>query len=168
MSGSEPPPVGDAQSLDVDGSDPVTFQTHSVLRVLVADDFDVVRDLMRRMLEKLGHVVEEAADGQEAVAAIAEGRYDLLLLDLMMPRMSGIDVVRWLNARPEHLVGLTIAVVSASSHDERPILNELGVTLFLPKPIRRQELTDLVDGLTRGGPAGGVVKDATEGESGAD
>ena len=118
-----------------------------VLRVLVADDAEIVRDLMRRMIEKLGHVVDEAEDGQEAVEAIQSQRYDLLLLDLSMPRMSGIDVARWLNAHPEHLEGLTIAIVSASSRDERPILNELGISLFLPKPLRRQELTDLIDGL---------------------
>jgi CheY-like chemotaxis protein len=117
------------------------------LRVLVADDAEVVRDLMRRMIEKLGHVVDEAEDGQDAVEAIQARRYDLLLLDLSMPRMSGIDVARWLNAHPQHLEGLTIAIVSASSRDERPILNELGISLFLPKPLRRQELTDLIDGL---------------------
>ena len=118
-----------------------------VLRVLVADDFDVVRDLMRRIVEKLGHVVDEVEDGQEAVTAIMGQRYDLLLLDLTMPRMSGIDVVRWLNAHPEHLDGMTVAIVSASAHDERPILNELGISLFLPKPLRRQELTDLINRL---------------------
>lgn len=61
--------------------------------------------------------------------------------------MSGIDVVRWLNEHPEHRRGLTVAIVSASAYDERPVLGELGVSLVLPKPLRRQELTDLVNGL---------------------
>jgi CheY-like chemotaxis protein len=134
----------EAQSLD---GVPEAGQTSPVLRVLIADDFDVVRDVMRRMLEKLGHVVDEVEDGQEAVEAITARPYDLLLLDLMMPRMSGIDVARWLNAHPEHLEGMTVAVVSASAREERPILNELGISLLLPKPVRRQELTDLVNGL---------------------
>jgi CheY-like chemotaxis protein len=115
---------------------------------LVADDVEVVRDVMRRMLEKLGHIVDEVEDGQDAVEAILAQRYDLLLLDLTMPRMSGIDVARWLNAHPEHLDGMTIAIVSASARDERPILNELGISLFLPKPLRRQDLTDLINRLT--------------------
>lgn len=148
MSSSESPPERGTGPEDASGSELAAVQTSSVLRVLVADDFDIARDLMRRMLEKLGHVVDEAEDGQLAVEAIAEKGYDLLLLDLTMPRMSGIDVVRWLNAHPEHLAGLTIAIVSASARDERPILNELGITLFLPKPIRSQELADLVNGLT--------------------
>jgi len=116
------------------------------LRVLIAEDFEPVRMLTARMLSKLGYDdVDEAEDGQEAVDALAAKRYDLLLLDLSMPRLSGLDVVRWLHAHPDRLDGLTIAVLSASAHAERPVLNELGVTLVLPKPVRIQQLTEIVD-----------------------
>lgn len=118
--------------------------------VLIADDCKDLRDLMRRVVERFGHVVDEAEDGQCAVEAIVAQRYDLLLLDLSMPRMSGIDVARWLHAHPEQQDGMTVAVVSASAHDERPTLNELGVGLLLPKPLRRQELADLIHGLPGG------------------
>ena len=57
----------------------------------------------------------------------------------------GLDVVRWLHAHPDRLEGLTIAVLSASAHAERPILNELGVTLVLPKPVRMQQLAELIE-----------------------
>nr|WP_216653807.1 response regulator [Nocardioides sp. zg-DK7169] len=118
------------------------------MRVLVADDFEPVRTLAVRMLEKLGnHVVGEAADGQEAVEALEREPHDLLLLDLSMPRMSGHDVVRWVNARPEIRDRLTIVVISASALDERPALAELGVTRVLPKPFRLQQIADVVDGL---------------------
>ena len=116
------------------------------LRVLIAEDSEDVRALTARMLGKLGQgEVHEAEDGQEAVDALAAERYDLLLLDLSMPRLSGLDVVRWLHAHPERLEGLTIAVLSASAHAERPILNELGVTLVLPKPVRMQQLAELLE-----------------------
>jgi CheY-like chemotaxis protein len=116
------------------------------LRVLVAEDFEPVRTLTARMLTKLGYPdVDEAEDGQEAVEALAAGHYDLLLLDLSMPRLSGLEVVRWLHAHPQHLEGLTIAVLSASAHAERPMLNELGVTLVLPKPVRTQQLAEVID-----------------------
>lgn len=116
------------------------------LRVLVAEDFEPVRTLTSRMLNKLGHQdVDEAEDGQEAVDALAERHYDLLLLDLAMPRLSGLEVVRWLHAHPDRLEGLTIVVLSASAHAERPMLNELGVTLVLPKPVRIQQLSELID-----------------------
>lgn len=116
------------------------------LRVLVAEDFEPVRTLTARMLAKLGHPdVDEVEDGQEAIDALAATHYDLLLLDLSMPRLSGLDVVRWLHDHPEHLEGLTIAVLSASAHAERPMLNELGVTLVLPKPVRTQQLAEVID-----------------------
>jgi CheY-like chemotaxis protein len=115
------------------------------LRVLVADDFEPVRTLAVRMLAKLGHEdTDEAEDGQQAVDALAAKKYDVLFLDLSMPRLSGQDVVRWLNDHPDRLEGLTIVVISASAHEERPVLNELGVTHVLPKPFRLQQIADVL------------------------
>ena len=100
----------------------------AALRVLIAEDSEDVRALTVRMLGKLGHRdVDEAEDGQEAVDALAENSYDLLLLDLSMPRLSGLDVL------------------SASAHAERPMLNELGVGLVLPKPVRTQQLAEVIE-----------------------
>ena len=115
------------------------------LRFLVADDFEPVRTLAVRMLNKLGHdAVDEVEDGQEAVDALAAHKYDVLFLDLSMPRLSGVEVVRWLNEHPDRLEGLTIVVVSASAQEQRPVLNELGVTRVLPKPFRLQQITEIV------------------------
>ena len=122
------------------------------LRVLVADDFEPVRMLATRMLQKLGHHdVVEAEDGQEAVEALASRRFDLLFLDLSMPRMTGQEVVRWVVAHPEHTEGLAIVVISASAHVERPILNELGVTHVLAKPFRSQDIAEVLEAIY--GPA---------------
>lgn len=116
------------------------------LRFLVADDFEPVRTLAVRMLHKLGHEsVDEVEDGQAAVEALAARRYDVLFLDLSMPRMSGVEVVRWLNEHPDRREGLTIVVISASAQEQRPVLNELGVTRILPKPFRLQQITELVE-----------------------
>ncbi len=105
-----------------------------------------MRALTVRLLGKLGQLdVDEAEDGQEAVEAIEEKRYDLLLLDLSMPRMSGVDVVRWLQAHPERLDGLMVVVLSAAAHEERPMLNQLGVDHVLPKPVRTPQLAELID-----------------------
>ena len=114
------------------------------LRFLVVDDSEDIRDLMARMITMLGHQVDEAEDGVYAVEALQNARYDVMLLDLSMPRMSGADVVRWVREHPEHAEGLRIIVVSAWAGDQRPVLNELGVTEVLPKPFRRQQLIDLL------------------------
>lgn len=121
------------------------------LRFLIVDDTKDMRDLMVRMVERLGHVAEEAVDGVAATEALAAHRYDVMLLDLSMPRMSGEDVVRWLQAHPDRAGGLRIVVVTAWAGDRRAALHELGITTVLPKPFRRQHLTDLIADITADG-----------------
>ncbi len=118
----------------------------SPLRFLVVDDSEDIRDLMVRMVTRLGHTADEAEDGVFAIEALQAREYDLMLLDLSMPRMSGEDVVRWLREHPENNPNLRIVVVSAWAGDQRPTLNELGVTTVLPKPFRQQQLADLING----------------------
>lgn len=118
-------------------------------RFLVVDDQEDIRDIMVRMLTRLGHVADEAADGRFAVEALAASTYDVMLLDLSMPRMSGEDVMRWLREHPDVAPGLRVVVVSAWAGDKRPVLHELGVDAVLPKPFRKQQLLDLLDELAQ-------------------
>lgn len=114
------------------------------LRFLVVDDTEDIREVMSRMVERQGHLAEEAADGVEAVEALQRSRYDVMLLDLSMPRMTGEEVVRWLQEHPEHAHGVRVVVVSAWAGDKRPVLQELGIVDVMPKPLRRQQLEDLI------------------------
>ena len=114
------------------------------LRFLVVDDTDDIREVMTRMVERQGHRADQAVDGVEAVEALQQTRYDLMLLDLSMPRMTGEEVVRWVQQHPEHATGLRVVVVSAWAGDKRPVLQELGITDVLPKPFRRQQLEQLI------------------------
>jgi CheY-like chemotaxis protein len=114
------------------------------LRFLVVDDTDDIREVMARMVERQGHLADQAVDGVEAVEAMQRDRYDLMLLDLSMPRMTGEEVVRWLQQHPEHAGDVRVVVVSAWAGDKRPVLQELGITDVLPKPFRRQQLEDLI------------------------
>jgi CheY-like chemotaxis protein len=120
------------------------------LRFLVVDDTEDIRDLMSRMVVRLGHLADQAADGVEAVEALAQNSYDIMLLDLTMPRMSGEDVVRWLREHPDRGEGLDVVVVSAWAGEQRAVLQELGVTSVLPKPLRGQQLRDLIEGKSTG------------------
>ena len=94
-------------------------------------------------------IVVEAEDGQHAVEVLAAAAYDVMFLDLSMPRMSGEEVVRWLRAHPDVAPGLRIVVVSAWAGDKRPTLHELGVDAVLPKPFRKQQLLDLLEELAQ-------------------
>ena len=114
------------------------------LRFLIVDDTDDIRDLLARMVVRQGHLAEEAADGVEAVTALQERSFDFMLLDLSMPRMSGEDVVRWLNEHPDRGIGLRVVVITAWAGERRAVLQELGVTRVLQKPLRTQQLRDLI------------------------
>lgn len=104
-------------------------------RVLIADDSETILLLLRTRLEMEGHEVETAADGQEAIDAVrrAPARPDLLLLDAMMPRMSGIDALRALRAE-----GFDMPALIVSAHEDGGNgkgNGELAIDGYVTKPI---------------------------------
>lgn len=125
-------------------------QTHGrqQLRFLIVDDIKDIRYVMAHVIERAGHIAEEAADGVDAIEALSTQTYDVMLLDLLMPRMGGEEVLRWLDAHPARAEGLHIVVVSASAGENHATLEELGVSQVLPKPFRRQDLTELIADVT--------------------
>lgn len=72
------------------------------IRVLVADDEKNLRELLARELERKGHQVDGAADGLEALERLKETAYDVIVLDMRMPRLGGIELLRELQTLPEH------------------------------------------------------------------
>ncbi len=108
--------------------------------VLVADDNEVNRDILVRMLAQVGFRALEARDGVEALEQIEAHRPPLALLDIRMPRMGGIEAARTLRARPEtatmHLVAVS-ADVLAEREDE---IKAAGFDSFVRKPVRAGDL----------------------------
>lgn len=78
--------------------------TEAASTLLVVDDEELNRDVLSRRLRKAGFAVATAADGQKALAAIEAGGIDLALLDIMMPGVSGLDVLRTIRATPASAV----------------------------------------------------------------
>ena len=115
------------------------------LRFLVVDDNEDIRDVFCRLVERAGHVASTASDGQEAVETLQGETFDVMLLDLTMPRMNGVDVVRWLRSHPDVAPDLKIVVISAWAGEHRAVLQELGVETVMQKPLRIQQLTDLIE-----------------------
>ena len=114
------------------------------LRFLVVDDNEDIRDVFCRLVERAGHNASTAYDGQDAVETLERERFDVMLLDLTMPRMTGVEVVRWLRDRPDVAPALRIVVISAWAGENRAVLQELGITTVMQKPLRIQQLTDLI------------------------
>jgi len=114
-------------------------------RVLICDDEQLIRDLLQKALVARGYEVLTAADGQEAVERVVADQPALLLLDLMMPRMDGFDVLRVLRSRPEHL-GLQVIVLTARAGQE--VLQEAleaGADDYVSKPFHLGEVMSRVE-----------------------
>jgi len=108
--------------------------------VLVADDDAWLLRMVHTVLEKRGYSVELASDGEEAIERAIARPPDLLITDVMMPRMDGWTLVRALRARAE-LIHLPVIFLTALSSDEDRIRGfRLGADDFLPKPFRFEEL----------------------------
>lgn len=103
-------------------------------RILVVDDSEESRELLARRLERDSHAVTMAVSGAEALRLIGEAEFDLLLLDLMMPEMSGFELLCRLKS-DERLRAIPVIVVSALGETEGPIrCIEMGAEDYLPKP----------------------------------
>jgi diguanylate cyclase (GGDEF)-like protein len=109
-------------------------------RVLVADDDAATRDLLASTLRASGYEVETAADGQEAIARYARGGLDVVLLDAVMPRVSGVDACRTIKGlRGDHFVPVAL-VFAKTDPKSRIAALEIGADAYVCKPFEQTEL----------------------------
>jgi signal transduction histidine kinase/ActR/RegA family two-component response regulator len=117
------------------------------LRILVAEDNPVNQRVALRILEAMGHQVDAASDGEEAVAAIERMEYDLVLMDCQMPRLDGYAATRAIRrlerGRRIPIVAMTANVMT----DDRQRCVDAGMNDFLAKPVSKRQLYDLLEGL---------------------
>jgi CheY-like chemotaxis protein len=120
------------------------------LRVLLAEDNAINQRLTLRLLEKRGHSVVAAADGVEALEALDRDVFDLVLMDVQMPRMDGFQVTGIVRAR-EKLTGAHLPIFAMTAHvlkgDEERCLSA-GMDGYIPKPVSPKELISMVEGVT--------------------
>ncbi|MCA9675220.1 MAG: response regulator [Kofleriaceae bacterium] len=109
-------------------------------RVLIADDDAWILRMVSTVLEKRGYVVETATDGEDALERALKNPPDLVITDVMMPRMDGWSLVRALRARPEMGLLPVIFLTALSSDDDRIRGFRLGADDYVPKPFRFEEL----------------------------
>ena len=109
-------------------------------RILITDDSSSQRTILSIILEKLGHEVEIAGNGQEALEKIEANPPDCMLLDNLMPVMDGLQTLEALQARN---ITLPIIMLTADIQDWlRTRCLELGATIFLNKPIKHAQLEE--------------------------
>jgi two-component system, OmpR family, phosphate regulon response regulator PhoB len=119
--------------------------TSSPTKVLVVDDDGAVRSVLRRGLEAQGFVVDEAADGAEALERVPDSRPDVVLLDLMMPGPDGFDVLVQL-----HALGTPVIVITGQGElSDRVTGLDLGADDYVIKPVSPIEVAARVRSVLR-------------------
>ena len=125
-----------------DARDPMT-----VLQILVAEDNLVNQRLVTRLLEKRGHRVVLAVDGRQAIEALHRGSFDLVLMDVQMPEMDGLEATTIIREK-EKKTGKHQPIIALTAHamtGDRDRCLTAGVDAYLTKPIRPQELDQILD-----------------------
>ena len=153
-------PVGDAATL-VPALPPTLGVTPS-LRLLVAEDVPLNRDLLQAGLAQAGHDVVLVGDGAEAVARASAQRFDAVLMDVHMPVMDGIEAARRIRALPPPRGSVPIMALTASvMTSERQHCLDAGMTKVLAKPIVWSHLLAALTDLPAGGAAPAADAKAT-------
>jgi two-component system, sensor histidine kinase and response regulator len=125
-------------------------------RILLAEDNPVNQKLALRMLQKAGYTVSVADDGEKALELLTQGDYDLVLMDVQMPRMDGFQATRRIREL-ERSTGVHIPIVAMTAHamsgNREECLAE-GMDGYIAKPIRVDELYQTIENLVKGLPQG--------------
>jgi DNA-binding response OmpR family regulator len=125
-------------------------------RILVVDDEPIVREVLERYLSQAGYEVETAGDGEAAIALSASSRPDLVILDLMLPRIDGLGVFRAIHTRGGPAV---IMLTARGEETDRVVGLELGADDYVSKPFSPREVVARVGAVLRRTANGGVASD---------
>ncbi|HWM70342.1 MAG TPA: response regulator [Steroidobacteraceae bacterium] len=118
-------------------------------RVLVVDDNADATNTLQLLLQSLGHDTRVAYDGPSALAIADEFKPDVVLLDIGMPGMNGLEVARHLRSRKEHRVKI-VAITGWGAQADRKLSTDAGFDVHLVKPVDESELQRiLVNGITK-------------------
>jgi len=117
-------------------------------KILIVDDEEEMRDISSQIFKLEGHEVDTAADGDDAIYKVKHNKYDLLLVDLVLPgRLNGLDIIKKIRTVLSNVYIIAYSGFSGIDITEKVI--RAGADNFLPKPFKRQELVDMVNLFTK-------------------
>lgn len=117
------------------------------MKILIADDKATSRELVRTVLERIGHEVFEANDGIEVLNAAGQVSPDLIILDLHMPGLDGFEVVKELRSSPRFADTPVMALTASAMEGDRQRAMTAGFTSYMSKPVSLRVLRTEVERL---------------------
>ncbi len=121
---------------------------NQVRRVLVAEDNVINQKILKMLLESMGIQVEIAADGASALAAARSGGFDLVLMDIQMPVLNGLQATR--RMRDEGICLPVIVVTAHALEEMERMAFQAGADAFVTKPVAKADLADTINSVMRG------------------
>ncbi len=148
-------------------NDPINSNQNISLYILLAEDNRTNRDVALGFLKRMGHRVDIAENGQEAVSATQGNHYDLILMDIQMPEMDGLEATRQIRQMNSHC--RNIPIIAATAHvmkgDKQKFI-DVGMSDYVSKPLNRKKLSDILSHWGHGQePEVQIPHDNTEAEN---
>ena len=131
-------------------------------RILVVDDTPANVHILQARLAANGYDIVTAADGEAALAAVRETQPDLILLDVMMPRMSGFHVCKQIKSDPKTRETILVMVTALNEASDIERAAECGTDDFITKPVDRRAIVGLVRNLLASKACGSCVSATAE------
>lgn len=126
-----------------------SLQATRALHILLAEDNEINQKVAVALLKKSGHTVQVAHNGHEAVRAVQDGRFDVILMDMHMPEMDGLAATRAIRGMPAPASSLPIvALTAAGALSDIQICMDAGMNYFLVKPFRMERLSGILQQLS--------------------
>jgi two-component system sensor histidine kinase RpfC len=120
-------------------------------RILLAEDNYINQKVVQKILQRVGHDVSVVDVGEEALDKLLHEEFDLAILDMQMPDMGGIDVIKRFQLRSGDELRIPFIMLTANATvDAREVCQQLGVSAFLTKPVRSAQLVGTVDDVMQG------------------
>jgi len=118
------------------------------IKLLIVDDRETNRDILVRMLSKIGFVTKECDNGASAIECAAKWKPDIILLDLIMPEMDGKEVIKRLRQEPNGSDYKIIVLTASALEEDKKSVIKLGADTFLRKPFRQNDILEEIKKLT--------------------
>ncbi len=115
------------------------------MKILLADDDIIAQRAMVELLKKIGLSADVVSNGLEAINVLQNRSYDVILMDVQMPKMDGLETTRAIRDRWPFMSVKIIAVTGCTQKGDRETCIQAGMDHYIPKPARREDIIEALD-----------------------